>query len=74
VRFKGVINSHGYEISFGKANVTPENWTENMGVSPGKKTLLNDLESNVEYGVCERAIGANKTFGAWTDVIVKKTY
>lgn len=74
VRFKGVTNSHGYEISFGKADAAPENWTENMGVSSGKKTLLNDLESNVEYGVRVRAIGANKTFGEWTAVIVKKTY
>ncbi|MEO5569537.1 MAG: hypothetical protein ABIT08_08005 [Bacteroidia bacterium] len=65
---------HGYEIWCGKAAVAPESWTENMGVSSGKKTLLNDLESNVEYDVRVRAIGINKTHGGWTAVIIKKTY
>ena len=74
VRFKGVKNAHGYEIWFGKSTVNPDNWTENMGVSSGKRTLLNDLESNVAYGVRVRAIGANKTFGEWTSVMIKKTY
>lgn len=74
VRFKGVTNSYGYEISFGKANVNPDTWTESMGASSGKKTLLNDLESNVEYGVRVRAIGANNKPGEWTTVIIKKTY
>jgi len=74
VKFKGVKNNHGYQIWFGKSGVSPDQWTEIMGVSSGRRTLLNDLESNVSYGVRVRAIGANKTFGAWTTVIIKKTY
>jgi hypothetical protein len=74
VRFKGVTNAHGYEIWFGKSGTDPETWTEMMGVSSGRKTLLNDLESNVSYGVRVRAIGAKKTSGEWTSVVIKKTY
>jgi hypothetical protein len=74
VRFKGVENAHSYEIWYGLATANPDSWTEHITASSGRKSLLNELGSNVEYGVRVRAIGGNNLKGDWTTVIIKKTY
>ncbi|MEO5572376.1 MAG: hypothetical protein ABIT08_14230 [Bacteroidia bacterium] len=74
VNFKTEELAHCYQIWYGRMDIKPEEWTDFMTTTSGKKNLLNELQSSVVYGVRVKTIGSKKVKGQWTNVHSKKTY
>src|SRR6185436_12855600 len=67
-KFTSVKKAHAYEIWYGPKNTDPATWTMFRIATGGRKVLLNELTSGIEYCARCRAIGAQGVYGMWSDI------
>ncbi len=72
-KFPAVKHAVAYELYYGTANTTPEEWTKFKLTTAGK-VMINDLESGVSYSARVRAVGAKGKKGEWSEIVTRKTY